>query len=172
MMMSSPCCDWPVLLSVNPTPDRFDYLKQRKRWTGDSNLATMSVFTLFLSFSPGVCLMFIVESCDSSSLPFSLSLYRSLHFCRYYAQGEKKGKGTYLNCQSMIVGMSNRVERMRESRLGIKEQMTGVRRMRENCSCANYENIFREMRGVNGVPTQEGAGQQENAAAAYRVRRE
>lgn len=90
MMMSPPCCDWPVLLSVNPTPDRFDYLKQRKRWTGDSNLATVSVFTLFLSFSPRLCLTFIMESCDSSSLPFSLSLYRSLHFCRYYAQGGKK----------------------------------------------------------------------------------
>lgn len=61
---------------------------------------------------------------------------------------------------------------MREARLGIKEQMTGVRRMRENCSSANYENIFRGTGGVNGVPTPEGAGQQENASAARRPRRD
>lgn len=45
--------------------------------------------------------------------------------------------------------------------------MTRVRRMRENCSCVNYENIFRGMRGVNHASTQEGAGQQENTSAAY-----
>lgn len=56
MMMSPPRCDWPVLLSVNPPPDWFDYLKQRKRWMGDSNLATVSVFSLFLPFSPRLCL--------------------------------------------------------------------------------------------------------------------
>lgn len=45
--------------------------------------------------------------------------------------------------------------------------MTRVRRMRENCSCVNYENIFRGMRGVNHASTQEGAGQQKNASAAH-----
>lgn len=90
MMMSPPCCDWLILLSVNPTPDWFDYLKQRKRWTGDSNLATVSVFTLSRSLSPRLCLSFIAESCDSSSL---LSLPLSFPpFLPLLRSGGKKGK--------------------------------------------------------------------------------
>lgn len=100
MMMSPPRCDWPVLLSVNPPPDWFDYQKQRKRWMGDSNLATVSVFTLFLPFSPRLCL---TSRVFPSLLSFPLSFPPFLPLLR---SGGEKRKGTYLNCQSMIVGMS------------------------------------------------------------------
>lgn len=109
---------------MNLTPAIFNYLKRSNRWTGDPNLATVSMFILALSIPPLLLLLLFPSSratlpppcasCLSLCLTLTPFLKKKKNGRKWkkegnscsYAQGKKKKRRTYLNCQPMIVRMS------------------------------------------------------------------